>query len=193
MGNHNRDLAPVRLTRGSGGQGGVLHLAPKREQHQRRWWDLALSPDSVPIPSPLCPPMDGSSALGPRFTVGSTLLEPHVHSGTLPPQKATSGGAMPLRAVTLAATLCKGENGRAEVGLLPGPRASPLQHASSTHALPLLSGEAITSGPFLRGAAAYLPKLQLALPPVSLCGVSPTHSLLTPAWFPGSELLLLHP
>lgn len=64
--------------------------------------------------------MDGSSALRPRVTVGAALLTPHVHSGTLSPRIATSGGAMPLQVVTLAATLCKGKNGKAEVGLLPG-------------------------------------------------------------------------
>lgn len=86
---------------------------------------------------------------------------------------------MPLQAGTLEAMLCKGESRRAEAGL----RAEPLQRALSVHGLPLLSG--VTSGRSFREAAAYLPKPHLAVPAVSLWGVSPTCSLLPSAWFWG--------
>lgn len=108
----------------------------------------ALSPDSVPIPSLLCPSM-GPVPLGP-----GSQWDPH--SWRLVCAVATTGGSVPLWAVTLEATLCRGENRKAEVGRLPGLRASPLQHASSIHVLPFPSG--ITSGPDFREVAAYLPK-----------------------------------
>lgn len=77
-------------------------------------------------------------------------------------------GHLELSPLEEPCTLCNGENGRAEVGLLPGLRALPLQHALSIRVLFLPSG--ITSGPFFQEAAAYL----MALPLVGLWGVSPT-------------------
>lgn len=89
-----QDPAQRKPTRGSGGQGGVLHLAPKEQPSERLVGALTW-----------CPPEE-SNALRPGFRVVATLSETHV---SLLSQITTTGGAMLFLAVSLEAMQGKSE------------------------------------------------------------------------------------